>query len=108
MQIDERDLPYSGEDFYFTVDGGVRPIRIEVFIADKLHYETECPDPPCHEMTTIPIYATKGSVLRIVATDSSGARFERSFTIRASGGMPSGGGGMVPQPGGGTTSGAGG
>jgi hypothetical protein len=105
MQINERDLPQAGEHFFFSVDGGITPIRIQVFIAGTLHYEGECPDPPCHEMTMIPA-RSQGSVLRIVTTDKSGARFERSFTIGASGGMPFGGGGTVPQHGGGMTSGA--
>ncbi len=107
MQIDELGLPYSGGYFRFEIQGIVKPIRIQLFIAGKLHFKGECPDPPCHEMTMIPI-GSQGSVLQIVATDGSGAKLEKSFIIGASKKMPTGGGGKVPQRTGGMVSGAGG
>lgn len=83
MIIENQGLPYAGERFRFTVARATGKTRIVVYVDTAPILDEECPDPPCHEIVQIPV-GTRGSVLRIVATDVSGNTTEREFTIAES------------------------
>jgi hypothetical protein len=106
MKIVPDGLPFAGQLFSFKVDGDLKPIMVQVYIASELHYEADCPDPPCHEMTMIPV-TSQDTVLQIVIRDRSGGRLAKSFIIGPPGGTlsvggkvaPRGDGGVAPAPG---------
>jgi hypothetical protein len=77
--------PIVGEPFRVTARGFAGTARIRLFLGQKVLADVECPDPPCHEVVTIPIGA-KGMTLRVVATDQEGQEEEIRLTIRESGG----------------------
>jgi hypothetical protein len=88
MNIEALGEPNPGQTFNFTVRGGVGKVTIAAYINEsQVVFQTECPDPPCHEMVFIPEYAS-GQLL-VVATDSSGIRAQRVFNIKS---LISGGG----------------
>lgn len=80
MRIEAEGRPHAGRQFRFAVTGTTGRTRIEAYINTRRVLETECPDPPCHEMVQIPA-RTRGSVLRLIAIDSVGNREEREFII---------------------------
>jgi hypothetical protein len=80
MEIEELGLPYAGELFQFMVTHGTGPTHIEAYIDRRKILVADCPDPPCHEMISVPP-GTKGADLWIVAEDAHGNAKERRFTI---------------------------
>jgi hypothetical protein len=80
MDIEAFGAPYPAENFSFTVRGGMGRITIAVFLNESQLMQTDCPDPPCHEMVFIPGYAS--GQLMIVATDSTGASDQTTFSIK--------------------------
>ncbi len=80
MIIENVGLPVAGKQFDFVIASAVGKTTIELYIDASLILEVDCPDPPCHESIIIPI-STRGSMLRIVASDASGNRAKREFTI---------------------------
>jgi hypothetical protein len=80
MEMRDEGLPYAGERFRFTILGGTPVIRIKAYIDSKQVLSTDCPDPPCHEVVQIPA-GTRGAILRIVATDRLGSKFEQEYVI---------------------------
>lgn len=83
MKIENSDQPYPGRPFRFRVSGGTRPTRIKVYIGHKEILDKDCPDPPCHEMITIPPNA-RGTELLIVAEDLLGNIEQAKFEIEDS------------------------
>lgn len=50
--IDFLDEPIAGMTFDFRVtseDAGIISHKVSAFIAGRMVFENECPDPPCHE-----------------------------------------------------------
>lgn len=90
MKIENKGFPYAGKPFLFVVAEATGRTTIEAYVNMRRVLEAECPDPPCHEVVLVPV-GTRGSVLRLIATDSLGNRIEREFTIAdfeaSSGGM---------------------
>lgn len=84
MKIEKSDLPYTGEPFQFAVTEAIGVTKVHVYVNAKHLFETECPDPPCHELAVQVPLGTKGSALRIVAIDSLGNRAVESFRITES------------------------
>lgn len=80
MEIVIEQAPHVGQDFSFSIIGGIGNTKIEAFIDDILVFQNDCPDPPCHEMLKIPI-GKKSSKLRIIAKDSLGFVSEKTFVI---------------------------
>lgn len=95
MDIESAYEPFAGEGFHFTVSGGVKPVRIRVYIDRVQVLDDDCPDPPCHEMVLVP-HGTRGSELWVIATDALGTMTERRFSVGDSdtnaGGMTAAGG----------------
>lgn len=83
MEIESAGLPHSGQQFRFTVVGGIGRTGIEVYIDGKRIYADDCPDPPCHEMIEVP-QGARGATLRVIAKDSVGKTSEREFIVRDS------------------------
>jgi hypothetical protein len=80
VRIENQGFPYAGQRFRFVVAGAIGRTTIEAYVDTRRVLEAECPDPPCHEVVLVPV-STRGSVLRLIATDSLGNRIERVFTI---------------------------
>ncbi len=80
MRIQCEDRPRAGQQFMFRVTGATGKTRIEAHVDTRRVLETECPDPPCHEMVQIPAQ-TRDSILRLIAIDSIGNREELEFII---------------------------
>ncbi len=80
MEIEVFSQPVAGEGFNFRVTGGTRPTHIEVYIDRRLVLDTECTDPPCHEMVFIP-RGTRGAELWIIARDIFGSIEQQKFAI---------------------------
>jgi hypothetical protein len=95
MEIKAMNQPLAGRQFRFLVAGGTRPTRIQVYIDQSQVASKDCDDPPCHEIVWIPP-GTRGSEVRIVASNLLGSTEERRFTIAdaeaSGGGMMSAGG----------------
>ncbi len=83
MRIENIGQPYAGQQFRFTVTNTLENTRIQVYIDKMAVLETECPDPPCHEMIAIP-YGTRGSILSIIGTDRRGRIVKVQFEIAES------------------------
>jgi hypothetical protein len=89
MDIQAVGEPHPGQVFNFTVRGGSGTARIAAYLNGIQVLQSECPDPPCHEMVFVPTNAF--GQLMIVATDSSGVAQQRVFAIQKA----TSGGGMV-------------
>jgi hypothetical protein len=89
MIVDTDGMPYAGEPFAFTIRDAHERVTVQCYVDRHLVFNDECPDPPCHEVVTIP-RGTRGSMLRIVATTARGARVEQELKI-AEAGASSGG-----------------
>ncbi len=83
MEIEVFSQPMAGERFNFRITGGTRPTYIEVYINRRLVMETECSDPPCHEMVFIP-HGARGTELWIIARDIFGSIEQQKLAIRDS------------------------
>ncbi len=81
MDIRAMSGPFAGEQFRFHVSGTLPPTRIVVYIDQAVVLSKDCDDPPCHETVSIPP-GTKGSEVRIIASDPTGLREEQRFTVR--------------------------
>ena len=81
MEIDGLSEPVAGKEFNFRVTGDARPLRIEILIGRVRVMESECPDPPCHEMVLIPRQAGGAEIL-IIARDRLGNVEQRKFRVR--------------------------
>ena len=89
MEIDSGRLPVEGDQFGFTVVGGVGVTQIEVRLNGRSLFQGKCPDPPCHEMVHLPL-GTGGAELVVTAADSGGQTIERKFFVaRREGGASS-------------------
>ncbi|XUM23199.1 hypothetical protein ACRAVF_07295 [Bradyrhizobium oligotrophicum S58] len=80
MEIDSGRLPVEGDQFKFTVVGGIGMTQIEVRLNGRTIFQGKCPDPPCHEMIHIPL-GTGGAELVVIAQDSGGNAVERKFLV---------------------------
>jgi hypothetical protein len=80
MNIESLTAPIAGERFKFRVTGGTRPTHIDVYINRQQVLDTECADPPCHEMVFIP-QGARGAEIWIVARDTFGNIERRRFEV---------------------------
>lgn len=80
MRIEAEDNPTAGARYKFTVLEAIGGAGIKVFVDQLEILDEDCPDPPCHEIITIP-EGTRGATLRIIARDRVGNVTEREFEI---------------------------
>ena len=79
MKLEYTTEPRAGAEFEFTV-GADGPGRIGVLIEGKTLHESDCPDPPCHELVSIPSNAI-GKTLTIVFRHRSGQVNHEDITV---------------------------
>jgi hypothetical protein len=89
MRIEVQGQPTAGRMLRAVVYDGVGVTSTTAAIDGVAVFQSDCPDPPCHEMFMIPSDAV-GAVLTIEAKDSKGNRDRASFSIVPSttGGTP--------------------
>lgn len=81
MDIEGMNTPVAGKHFSFRVTGGTRPTFIEAFIDRTQVIDSECADPPCHDMIFIP-HEARGAEILIIARDTLGNIEQRMFQVR--------------------------
>lgn len=80
MQIIYECEPVVGEKFQYSVVECAGAVSIGVFVAGGLRWQKKCPTPPCHETLAI-TRDLRGQVLRIHASDTSGASDELELVV---------------------------
>lgn len=75
-----RKAACRGQDFQFTIVGGIGVTRITVRLSGKVVHDSDCPDPPCHEEMRMP-QGVGGAELVVIAKDSTGKVLERKFIV---------------------------
>lgn len=81
MDIEGMNTPVAGKHFSFRVTGGTSPTFIEAFIGRTQVMDSECADPPCHDMIFIPHEAIGAEIL-IIARDILGNNEQHMFQVQ--------------------------
>ncbi len=75
--------PIAGKNFSFMIEHSAVRVETSVYLDEQLVFTSECPDPPCHEVFSVPKDAAKHS-LELIVRDGNKIIYDKRFVIKDS------------------------